>query len=164
MDAGNEYSGAIIAKLLCISERRLQQLAREGTIPKTSRGKYPLIASVQGYVRFLQTSGAHEEGARDPERMKPFERRAWYQGEMEKLQLAQARGELVPAIEVEAKFAELLKAIAHFLETLPDVLERVGASAAMLKLLEVELDKLRHSLYAHVVEEKDADCSVQTGA
>jgi hypothetical protein len=164
MDAGNEYSGALIAKLLCITERRLQQLAREGTIPKTSRGKYPLIASVQGYVRFLQTSGAQEEGVRDPEKMKPFERRAWYQGEMEKLQLAQVRGELVPAIEVEAKFAELLKAIAHFLETLPDLLERAGGSASMLKVLEVELDKLRESMYAQVVEERDADRTVQTGA
>jgi hypothetical protein len=164
MDAGNEYSGALIAKLVCITERRLQQLAREGVIPKSSRGKYPLIGAVQGYVRYLQTSGEHAEGVRDPEKMKPFERRAWYQGEMEKLQLAQVRGELVPAIEVEAKFAELLKAIAHFLETLPDMLERVGASSAMLKLLEVELDKLRESMYAQVVEERDADRTVQTGA
>jgi hypothetical protein len=162
MEAGNEYSGSVVAKLLCITERRLQQLAREGVVPKSSRGKYPLIGSVQGYVRYLQTSGEQAEGARDPEKMKPFERRAWYEGELDKLQLSQKRGQLVPAIEVESKFAELLKQIAQFLETLPDMLERVGGSPKMLKLLELELDKMRDAMYASVVQESnDAGSAVQ---
>ena len=43
-----------IAKLLKLSERRIQQLAKEGVIPKAERGKYDLIGSVQGYIDFLK--------------------------------------------------------------------------------------------------------------
>ncbi|MFN3156930.1 helix-turn-helix domain-containing protein [Marivita cryptomonadis] len=33
----------VIAKLLDLSERRVQQLSREGVIPKVNRGQYDLI-------------------------------------------------------------------------------------------------------------------------
>ena len=45
---------AVIAKLLDLSERRVQQLSREGVIPKATRGQYDLIGSVRGYVRYLR--------------------------------------------------------------------------------------------------------------
>ena len=38
----------VIAKLLDLSERRVQQLSREGVIPKAERGQYDLIGSVRG--------------------------------------------------------------------------------------------------------------------
>jgi phage terminase Nu1 subunit (DNA packaging protein) len=44
----------VIAKLLDLSERRVQQLSREGVIPKAERGQYDLIGSVRGYVRYLR--------------------------------------------------------------------------------------------------------------
>ena len=43
----------VIAKLLDRSERRVQQLSREGVIPKAEHGQYDLIGSVRGYVRYL---------------------------------------------------------------------------------------------------------------
>lgn len=43
-----------IAKLLNITERRVQQLAKEGVIPKPIKGEYDLVGSVQGYVTYLQ--------------------------------------------------------------------------------------------------------------
>ena len=44
----------LIARLLDLSERRVQQLSREGVIPKAERGQYDLIGSVRGYVRYLR--------------------------------------------------------------------------------------------------------------
>jgi hypothetical protein len=41
------HPGTAIAKLLNITERRLQQLAKEGVIPKTERGRYPLVESAR---------------------------------------------------------------------------------------------------------------------
>lgn len=41
----------VISRLLDLSERRVQQLSREGVIPKANRGQYDLIGSVRGYVR-----------------------------------------------------------------------------------------------------------------
>ncbi len=48
------YSVGVIAKLLNVSERRVQQMVKEKTIPKAERGKYDLIGCVQGYVKYLQ--------------------------------------------------------------------------------------------------------------
>lgn len=55
MSGGNPtYPVATIAKLLLLSERRIQQLTKEGVIPKAERGRYELAPAVQGYVRYLQ--------------------------------------------------------------------------------------------------------------
>ncbi len=48
------YKVGLIARLLNISERRVQQLAKDGIIPKPSHGKYDLIPCVQGYIKYLQ--------------------------------------------------------------------------------------------------------------
>ena len=48
------YPAATIAKLFNLSERRVQQLGRDGVIPKPERGRYDLIGSVRGYVSYLQ--------------------------------------------------------------------------------------------------------------
>ena len=53
MSAATQPIG-VIAKLLDLSERRVQQLSREGVIPKAERGQYDLIGSVRGYVRYLR--------------------------------------------------------------------------------------------------------------
>ena len=37
-----------ISKLLKLSERRIQQLAKDNIIPKAERGKYDLVSSVHG--------------------------------------------------------------------------------------------------------------------
>lgn len=39
---------AVIAKLLDLTERRVQQLSREGVIPKAERGRYDLVGAVKG--------------------------------------------------------------------------------------------------------------------
>lgn len=48
------YPASFYAKLFDVTERRIQQLAKDGTIPKAARGKYPLIGTIKGYVKFLQ--------------------------------------------------------------------------------------------------------------
>ena len=48
------YPVSTIAKLLLITDRRVQQLSKDGVIPKTDHGRYELAPAVQGYVRYLQ--------------------------------------------------------------------------------------------------------------
>ena len=48
------YPVATIAKLLNLTERRIQQLAKDGVIPKPEHGQYDLIGSVQGYIAYLK--------------------------------------------------------------------------------------------------------------
>ena len=67
------YPVSTIAKLFNLTERRVQQLASDGVIPKADRGKYDLVACVRGYIGFLQDrafgkevihADAHQERAR----------------------------------------------------------------------------------------------------
>jgi len=44
----------IVAKLLNVTRRRVQQLSADGRIPKPKDGKYDLIACLTGYIRYLQ--------------------------------------------------------------------------------------------------------------
>lgn len=148
-----DYPGKLIARLLNITERRLQQLAREGIVPKAAHGKYPLAGCVRGYIMYLQNAGVNAEGNIDPEKLDPFKRRAWYQGEHEKNKLAIERGELLTSIDVEQTFGSTFKLIADFLDTLPDILERdCGASAQMVLKIERRIDALREDLHSRITK------------
>lgn len=48
------YPVSTIAKLLMLSETRVQQLVVEGIIEKEGHGKYNLVKAVQGYIKYLQ--------------------------------------------------------------------------------------------------------------
>lgn len=142
------FPGRIIARLLNITERRLQQLAREGIVPKASHGQYPLAGCIRGYVMYLQNAGVNAEGTVDPEKLDPFKRRAYFQGELDKLKLATERGELLTSFDVEQTFGETFKVVTEAFDTLPDILERdCGATAQMVQRTEKRMDVLREELY-----------------
>jgi phage terminase Nu1 subunit (DNA packaging protein) len=65
---GPTFPARIIASLLELSERRLQQLVAEGWIPRAERGHYSLRDSVRGYIRYLKQNAQQQtrgtEGAR----------------------------------------------------------------------------------------------------
>jgi phage terminase Nu1 subunit (DNA packaging protein) len=54
LESATKVSVQVIARLLMISERRVQQLANEGVIPRTETRRYNLEESVQAYIQFLQ--------------------------------------------------------------------------------------------------------------
>lgn len=63
-----KFDVRVMAKLLMLDERRIQQLVSEGWIPRGDRGRYGLIETVQGYIKFLKEHGREQqrgtEGAR----------------------------------------------------------------------------------------------------
>jgi hypothetical protein len=157
------YPGRVIARLLNITERRLQQLAREGIVPKAAHGQYPLAAAIRGYVTYLQNAGVNAEGTIDPEKLDPFKRRAYYQGELDKNKLAMERSEMLTSMDVEQTFGNTFKLVADFLDTLPDILERdCGASAQMVLIIEKRLDGLRDQLWKLIQEKIGGDARRST--
>lgn len=48
-----------VAKLLMLSDERVRQLTVKGYLPKVSKGRYHLVAVVQGYIRFLKDEERH---------------------------------------------------------------------------------------------------------
>ncbi len=110
---------AVIAKLLDLSERRVQQLSREGVIPRAERGQYDLVGSVRGYVRYLRDQAAKAQaGAPDyaSERARCIRARA----DLAEMEAEAKRGSLIAAEDVEVAWIAVLALLRTRLLGLPD--------------------------------------------
>lgn len=99
-NGGQTYPVGVIAKLLMLTERRVQQLVDAGFIPKAARGKYDLVGSVQGYVRFLKEQNEKPAAGKDGDTKGPdyYVERAWvyrHRREEAAIKVAAKRGLLV---------------------------------------------------------------------
>jgi phage terminase Nu1 subunit (DNA packaging protein) len=109
----------VIARLLDLSERRVQQLSREGVIPKAERGQYDLIGSVRGYVRYLRDQALKAQaGAPDyaAERARFIRARA----DLAEMEAEEKRRSLIAAEQIEAAWVAVLALLRTRLLALPD--------------------------------------------
>jgi phage terminase Nu1 subunit (DNA packaging protein) len=110
---------AVIARLLDLSERRVQQLSREGVIPKAERGQYDLVGAVRGYVAYLRAAAVQAQaGAPDVgvERARLIRAKA----DLAVMEADGRRGALLPAEAVEAAWIAVLARLRARLLVLPD--------------------------------------------
>ena len=110
---------AVIAKLLDLSERRVQQLSREGIIPKATRGQYDLIGSVRGYVHYLRDQAVSAQaGAPDyaAERARYIRARA----DLVEMEAAQRRGALIAVEDIEIAWIKVLALLRTRILAVPD--------------------------------------------
>ena len=109
----------VISRLLDLSERRVQQLSREGVIPKAERGQYDLIGSVRGYVRYLRDQALKAQaGAPDyaAERARFIRARA----DLAEMEAKEKRRALIAAEQIEAAWIAVLALLKTRLLALPD--------------------------------------------
>ncbi len=117
--AANTQPIAVIAKLLDLTERRVQQLGRDGVIPKAERGQYDLVGAVRGYLRYLRDQASRaRDGVADfgTERARLIKAKA----DLAEMEALQRRGELLPAAGVEDAWTEVLSRLRARLLVLPD--------------------------------------------
>jgi phage terminase Nu1 subunit (DNA packaging protein) len=117
--ATNAQPIGVIARLLDLSERRIQQLSRDGVIPKAERGQYDLVAAVRGYVAYLRNLAVRAQaGAPDfgVERARLIKAKA----DIAEMEASGRRGELLPAEDVEAAWTAVLARLRARLLVLPD--------------------------------------------
>ena len=118
MSAATQPIG-VIAKLLDLSERRVQQLSREGVIPKAERGQYDLIGSVRGYVRYLRDQALKAQAGAPyyaAERARFIRARA----DLAEMEAKEKRRSLIAADQVEAAWIAVLALLRTRLLALPD--------------------------------------------
>jgi len=87
------------SKLLMVTPQWLRQLAAKGYIPKAVKGMYPLVAVVQGYIKWLK-----DEERRTSKVQAESGLKAARQREVE-LRIAEREGRLVDMEDVQAFFA-----------------------------------------------------------
>lgn len=132
MQAAGEVGAPELARLLMISDRRVQQLAGDGHIPRSGHGKYPLIPAIQGYIRWLKSSNSPGGGnAGNVDYNATRARLVAAQAEQAEMELQAKKGALVPADEVEQLLrAQELAVRASLLGLEPRVMLRIGEFVA----------------------------------
>ena len=63
--ANNTVPLATVAKLLDLTERRVNQLAKDGVLPKTARGRYELVPVVRAYIAYLRQKAVNSDVGKD---------------------------------------------------------------------------------------------------
>ena len=114
------YPVATIAKLLLLTERRVQQLLSEGVLPRAERGRYELAPVVQAYVRYLRDRalpGGLERAADDFHKARA--RRTAAEASLAEMRAAEARAELIPADDVRAVLVSVVARVRAKLLGLP---------------------------------------------
>lgn len=132
-------SAAQLADLLGVSGRRVAQLAQEGAIPKNARGVYPLPDAVHAYVAYVK---ANPDGR--PRKMQGLEaekvRLTRAQAELAELKSAQARGDLLDAQAVHARWVSTVTALRAALLAVPArIAAQAGLDRAAAALLDAEM-------------------------
>ncbi|WP_320179650.1 terminase small subunit, Nu1 [Roseovarius pacificus] len=103
------YPAKTIAKLLMLTERRVQQLSKEGVIPKAERGRYELATAVQGYIRYLQDRMAGNASQVDSvDYHKEKARKIKAEADIAEIEASKRRGEAIDAQEVKRAWQLIL--------------------------------------------------------
>jgi len=133
------YPASTFAKLFDLTERRIQQLSKDGIIPKSIDGKYELVGVVRSYVKYLQVraQGRQDAAYTDPTDIR-LERKRLIKAQADNAECEHQikRGELVAFSVVENLLNEVAVLYGSSLDALPGRLaqELAGLSdAAVIK-------------------------------
>ena len=156
---------AEIAEWLGITDRRVQQLAVDGVIPRAARGRYDLRACVCSYTEHLRSVAAGHtsaDGALDLTEERA--RLAREQADGQALKNAQLRGELIPRDELQPALEQVLAIFRSRMRALPirvaQAVPRLGRDAiqSLQELHDEALTELADALDRFGADE-DADPS-----
>lgn len=103
------YPVTTIAKLFGLTERRVQQLARDGIIPKPEKNQYELVGCVRSYINYLQQR-AFGKGVGPQDTHVERARLLKAQADMAEIELAERTGALVTVDRVEADWTDMVTA------------------------------------------------------
>ena len=89
-----------LSEVLDLSVRRIQQLAKSGTLPEQeARNRYRLIDSIQGYIKYLRGQVVHGDAPQDLREAKLRQEKA--RAEILELEALQKNGELQHQDDIE---------------------------------------------------------------
>lgn len=89
-----------LAKLLGITDRHLRNLANEGVIKKTEKGKYLLLESVRGYIEYIESKNDVDFNLKD-EKIKEEIKKIKKETELKGLKIKELKNQLHSASIIE---------------------------------------------------------------
>lgn len=158
--AGNPtYPAKTIAKLLMLTERRVQQLAKDGVVPKSERGRYELGPAVQGYIRYLQ---ARAHGNTEPAGSADYHvekaRLTKAQADIAEMEAARRRGDAIDAAEVKRAWQLILGEVrANLLGNTPQrIASRIVGVDSEVQMKRIIRDEIALAMTAAASADVDA--------
>lgn len=94
-----------ISKLLDLTPQRVNQLVREGVLPKVHRGRYELVPVVRAYIQYLRMGNLKRDLPEDDyttHRMRLTRAKA----DIMEMERAQMEEQLIPAADIEQAWGE----------------------------------------------------------
>jgi phage terminase Nu1 subunit (DNA packaging protein) len=111
----------VISSLFGLTDRRVRQLVEEGVIDRVKNGSYELAQTVKRYVVYLRASADGKELERDSEAVYMMEKTKHEAAKRQiaEIELAQMRGQMHDAKDVEREMTKMLTAFRAKLITMP---------------------------------------------
>ena len=135
-----------ISKLLKLTERRIQQLAKDNIIPRAERGKYDLVSSVHGYIDFLKAKAGGDFTAEDVIKNKNKLIKA--KAELAEIEKMKATSELIPQEEVKSSWLELVHKLKQKLLSIPNKISPILVNIKNTNQIKLILqEKIYEALY-----------------
>lgn len=133
-----ECNGDELAAWLGLSRVQVNRLAKDGRAVKLGKNRFDLRASILAYLAWLrdQTTPGQSSGDARSRLAAERERLVREQADQVKLKNEKARGELVPAADVEREWANVLRGVRAAMLALPS---RVQARLAHLSAEDVSV-------------------------
>lgn len=154
----NLQSSAIIAKLFGVTDRRVQQLAKEGIIPTAQARpyKFDLLPTVQAYIRYLsdKANGKEHKSAdnvqAEADKLRAEADLKQSKAKIAEMQLKELEGKMHRSEDVEAMTNDLVYTIRSMIMALPgrlamDVMQ-VSSAAEASAVIRSECNKVLEEL------------------
>lgn len=161
MSTEPNYPASFYAKLFNITERRIQQLAKDGIIPKAARGKYPLIGAIKAYVKYLQDRALGSEvtpGDLQVERIRLTKANA----DKVELEVALLEGSVILAETVEAVQSRMISTFRARCLSIPTKVAPRLTMTNDLAIIEVEVRDAIYDALSELSEFRTADYGIGT--
>jgi hypothetical protein len=154
------YAVATISNLLGLTVRRVQQLSKEGVIPKSEKGKYDLVKSVRGYVGYLQDRAFGKE-AMPIDQHEAKGRLVSANARLAELELAEKEKKLVEVEVVEKELNKAFTVVRRRILSMPTkltpVIQAEATGVGIRNVLEAEATEILQELSSYDPESGKTD-------
>ena len=147
-----------ISKLLDLTPRRVQQLSKEGVIPKAERGRYELVPAVRGYISYLKERSINP-GVISFDEVRA--RKTAAEAEMAELELLEKKEQLVPMTDIVDTWLDMVSACRSKMLSMPAKLAPVVAveenPAICKRLIEEQIVEALDEIARWIEEDSEPD-------
>lgn len=144
-----EIQTSELAAIVGKSSRWIRQLVSDGVLKQTSRGKFILSEAIQAYIEHVQGGKEEDNKPRLVDHKTEHER---IKTEKAALELAQMRGELHAAADVEAVMSDMLTAFRQKMLSIPTKLAPQLAGIADANVIKAKITNDVHEALAELAD------------